>query len=558
MALHIKRGCVKLTATMLCLLFAYTPCFAGGLSVAAPELGGGTAAKASSTASATVTVQEPLPTAVEFEKVELSREMMDFIATVDGDIAITVLSSESDLVGGKYFEYYSELQKGDEALYYTALNTLKSIAELNEFVKLTFLDPFLGSGQSFIKRYSSYDLKYGDIFISCYSNFDGNPQTRYEVVELADCFKIKKGTNGYYAAAVCIEDTLLKTLGKLRDSRDINIAYLTDFCAGDTVTELRKYLDGKGYNLDYVAFSNEKLNGYDTVLIAEPVRDISLEELILLDSFLDNGGRGGKSLMYFAPKNNISMPNLHSFLLKWGVDLYGGLRLESVNGDGVFADNTQLYADSLETKWTADTDKTNAFYIMDSCTPIKILASASGVTVTELLKSRAKNVAAMQGESSRDGSTVAFISENGASLATLSQRLYDNGKTSRVAVFASADFLTTYFARQNSVVSPTGYLGNENGNLALVTEVITEINAENAEKASGLLEYALTKSERGLDNTSGIDTGVIMRVGIVAVSVFIAAIAIVLFILNRRTDKCHGRTKIRKKTKGFRISAKKK
>ncbi len=254
------------------------------------------------------------------------------------------------------------------------------------------MDPFLVSTQSYIRRFPSYHLKYGDIFISCYSNFDGNPQTRYSAIELADCFKTKQSDGKTYITGLCIEQTLYDVLRSLRDSRDINLAYLTDMCAADTIIGLRNYLDGKGYNIDNISITNEKLNGYDMILIAEPVRDITLEELVLLDTFLEGGGNGGRSLMYFAPKSAISMPNLHTFLLKWGIDLIDGERLYSLDDGGYFADNTRLYASSLETLWTMNSDNTDGFYIMDSCTPISINSFSKNVSVSTLFKTKARNI----------------------------------------------------------------------------------------------------------------------------------------------------------------------
>ncbi len=52
--------------------------------------------------------------------------MLSFLATVDGDISVTVLSSEKDYVNGGFIEYYNSFEKADRTLYYDAINTLKN------------------------------------------------------------------------------------------------------------------------------------------------------------------------------------------------------------------------------------------------------------------------------------------------------------------------------------------------------------------------------------------------------------------------------------------------
>lgn len=531
-----------------------THCYGVGLEVAAPELGGSTKTSSSDAASAAITVSEPVSPPVSYSKVTLSNKMLSFLATVDGDISVTVLSSEKDFVNGGFVEYYNSFEKADRTLYYDAINTLKTVAEANDYVHLQFLDPFLVSTQSYIRRFPSYHLKYGDIFISCYSNFDGNPQTRYSAIELADCFKTKQSDGKTYITGLCIEQTLYDVLRSLRDSRDINLAYLTDMCAADTIIGLRNYLDGKGYNIDNISITNEKLNGYDMILIAEPVRDITLEELVLLDTFLEGGGNGGRSLMYFAPKSAISMPNLHTFLLKWGIDLIDGERLYSLDDGGYFADNTRLYASSLETLWTMNSDNTDGFYIMDSCTPISINSFSKNVSVSTLFKTKARNITTIKSENTAfennaafGNSTVSesstglrtteksgFSSRDGAPLVTLSKKTKGKAEPSYVVTVASSDFLTTYFTLQNETSSPEGYRGNDNANLSAVNEIMERLNAGHRDEKSGLLEYAVTKSEMGIDYTSGIDTSTIMRNGIIFTAVFIALVMLTLFLMNRR------------------------
>ena len=84
----------------------------------------------------------------------------------------------------------------DKSYYHTFINTLKTISELNEHVKLQFIDPFSVSSYEFLDKYDKYDLKYGDLFINCYSNFEGTPTTRRAVIELGELFEFSNDGKG--------------------------------------------------------------------------------------------------------------------------------------------------------------------------------------------------------------------------------------------------------------------------------------------------------------------------------------------------------------------------
>jgi hypothetical protein len=49
------------------------------------------------------------------------------------------------------------------------------------------------------------------------------------------------------------------------------------------------------------------------------MRDLAAEELTKLDTFLYNGGRLGRSLVYFAGDAQPVLPNLNAFLADWGI-----------------------------------------------------------------------------------------------------------------------------------------------------------------------------------------------------------------------------------------------
>ncbi len=471
---------------------------------------------------------------VVYTPVELEDSTKNFFASIDGDITLTVISAQKDLVNGTYIEYYNSLFSRTRSYYYDLLNTLKAMTELNDYVKLDFVDPFSTESHSFISSNQKYDLEYGDLFISCYSNFDGNPSTRYAVIPIEELFKLGATKNDKkQIIGVRAEKTVVEKLYNLRTSRDINIAYLTDLCLTENLDYLNDYLDGWRYNIDYVNLKSEKLGGYDMILIAAPIRDVTLEEIVLLDSFLENSTTS-KTLLYFCPKTYVALPNLNAFLQKWGLSLSEDSQLYTNDDNGYFAHNTQVYGESAETWYTKSADSSGGAYIMNNCTPIT-LRVAVGTTVTPLLWTRSSRVSTltreemqpMDGEANRD-----FLANRTFPLITLSEKT-NKKVSSKVITCASVDFITSYFARQNDR-NEDEYSGNLNGNLNFIYNILESVGAKNRTQSSGLADYAISQSDHGIDTTSGLATDYIMAV---AVSLVSAAAFVMIILLSLKGRK---------------------
>lgn len=473
-----------------------------------------------------------------YTPVELNDTTKDFFATLDGDVTLTLISGQRDFANGTYVEYYNDFYTDDKNYYYSFINTLKAISELNEYVRLEFIDPFSTDSYSFFEEYEKYDLKYGDLFVTCYSNFDGAPTTRRTVIELEKLFKTKADQDGKEKiSGIDVEKVLVGKLESLRHYRNINVAYITDLCNEDNLKYLESYLIGKRYNFENVTLKEEKLNGYDMVLIAAPVRDVTLEEIVLLNTFLDNGGNYGKTVVYFCPEQPVEFPNLHSFLRKWGVEIDGEYKLVCNEKDGYFSKNSQLIAEAAYSDYLENSEAVNGQFIMDSCTPLKIVNGASGVKVKALLYTQSKDITPLlktkQFPQERD--TLAY-EEGKFPLLTLSQKNPNQGLASSVVVFSSVDFITSYLARQTPKID-SDFRGELNGNLQLTTELLEKLNHHHRGHESGLGKYAVSLADMGYDTTSGLKTKDILQVAISCVAAFILMMVGLLVLSARKHMK---------------------
>lgn len=482
----------------------------------------------------TVPASEP----IEYEAVELSDETYNFFASVDQSISINFIGSQKDFVAGEYLDYYYGLTSDTLQHYYDVINTLKTISELNTNVKLKFIDPFNISSYSFIDKYKRYKLEFGDIMISCTVNFDGTASQRNSTIRVENLFTYKKGKK---IDGQKVEKALVEKLKKLSTSRYINVAYIDEINGADTFEHVKDYISGTGYNIDEVSFKSEKLNGYDMIVICSPVRDITLEELVIIDNFLSLGGN--RTLMFLAPETYVNMPLADSLLNKWNVSINTKRSLYTDSKDGYFSKVSQLYGEACKSQYL-DPLKIEGNLIMDNCTPITILDKSDEVKVSTLVNTKSdKVVTALKkrraGSKKTDSTEIEDTATKKYPLVTLSEKENGDEGMSRVLVYSSVDFITTYFVVRNDETK--NYEGSTNGNLQLFATVMDNINKPHRATLSGLSDYAVNFSEMGVDTTSGYDTDYILAFGITAVAVPGIVLLIVILIFSRR--KRNGKSK---------------
>ena len=502
-----------------------------GINVGTINIDEGIGATQSSNGSPLPTVPSAEP--IEYSKVELSANTRNFFASVDQAISITFIGSQKDFVAGDYLNYYYGYTTDSLQYYHDVINTLKTISELNTHIKLKFIDPFDISAYSFIDNYKRYKLEFGDIMIFCTANFDGSPKLRNSVIRAKDLFTYKKG-NSKKIVGIGLENVLVEKLNTLSTSRDVNLAYIDEISMPKTFEHVKSYMAGNGYNLDSVTLKTEQLNGYDMIIICSPIRDITLEELVLIDNFLSLGGN--RSLMYLAPEAYVDLPLLNSLLNKWGISMNTKRVLYTESKTGMFSKASQLYGEAYGSKFlTPDSIKGNL--IMDNCTPITILEGVDDIKVSTLVATASDNIVTVlkrgyAGSKNAGSGEIEDTAKRRYPLVTLSEKENGDDGVSRVLVYSSVDFITTYFALRNNTTK--NYKGSTNGNLQLFATVINNMNKPHRDTLSGLSDYAVKLSEMGIDTTSGYHTDYIIAFGIIAVAVPVGILLAIILIFSRR------------------------
>ena len=227
--------------------------------------------------------------------------------TLSCDISITVLSPEQTFSEqGTYYKQVSEI--------------LQKMAKKSAHISLDFID--LTKNPTFASKYSGVSLSTNNIVVENTAN------GRYKVLTQTDYFGLDNEMAAYYyyyygyITGSSIEQAALSAMLYVSDENPVKIAFLEGFNESDSST-LKSFLSKNGYEVEAVNLAKtlEIDESFDFAVIYAPLTDYDEASLKKLDRFLDNNGKYGKNVYYFASTAQPQTPNIDSFLSDWGLSV---------------------------------------------------------------------------------------------------------------------------------------------------------------------------------------------------------------------------------------------
>lgn len=227
--------------------------------------------------------------------------------TLSCDISITVLSPEQTFSEqGTYYKQVSEI--------------LQKMAKKSAHISLDFID--LTKNPTFASKYSGVSLSTNNIVVENAQN------GRYKVLTQTDYFGLDNEMAAYYyyyygyITGSSIEQAALSAMLYVSDENPVKIAFLEGFNESDSST-LKSFLSKNGYEVEAVNLAKtlEIDESFDFAVIYAPLTDYDEVSLKKLDKFLDNNGKYGKNVYYFASTAQPKTPNIDSFLSDWGLSV---------------------------------------------------------------------------------------------------------------------------------------------------------------------------------------------------------------------------------------------
>lgn len=395
----------------------------------------------------------------------ISSENVNYIKAIDKDVDIYIYSSKKDYVEGYMSDYaaqYYNAQDSSGKYFKQTIKLLESYGRYNRRMHIRFVDASSAESTKLKTQFADFEFSYGDILLESTFTVNGAPVTRQKTVRFDEIYTLTDTTgyasSGYYPYTITannIETALTSAVYSVTSDRTVKLGLPVHYCDTGIAEQLLATL--RNYNYETVELSSPILTQIppelDILLLYSLKADLTADEITAIENFLDNGGKKGKTLLYFASAESPALPNLEALLAKWGISYGEGLLNETT--EAYVETKTNLYSFNTQSEYTGAINKQNdynIFYISNANRPMTARETEEGKTVTTLLKTSdttvAKTAAGAESES-QSYATALACAQTGA----------DEKAESYVLAFSSVDFITTAYNNYQNV-----------GNIAFVAE----------------------------------------------------------------------------------------
>ena len=425
----------------------------------------------------------------------MSEENIDYIKGLKTEIEITVCATPDDYVGG-YMDYYAQKLysvSGDATDYYKqTVNLLDKYSAYNNKITLRYVDTQDSEFTEISSKYSNESLTYGDIIVSCTEN------EHYKIVGFEDIYELSEDTNyasyGYSANTVSgnnVETAVTSAIAYVTSDKIKNVALLTGHSKQDYTSDYQTLLKDNNYEITVV--SDSMIGGiskeYDAVIIPAPTTDFLGSELEVLSEFLDNDGKLGKGLIFFADASAPYLTNFYDFLEEWGITVGEGVLFET-NSQNYMPDDPMTMG-TYPTSSDNDITKGMNFCITGYNVPITTAFETEGrITVTSLMSTPESVVAAPVGTATNWTGADEYEKQSYSSVVQSEILNYDsdnNELKSYVFAFSSVEFIYSTYNEQSSVsnknmtfAAAEQAVGAEDTGISFISKTITNESFEDS------------------------------------------------------------------------------
>lgn len=460
----------------------------------------------------------------------ISEENIDYLKELDTEVDIIVCATAEDYVGG-YMKYYAQNYSVTEDAtdyYRQTIKLLDKYPAYNNKINLRYVDTQKSEFTEISSKYSNESLSYGDIIVACTKN----GTERYKIIGFTDIYKLDEDSTyasyGYTTNTVSgnnIETAVTSAIAYVTSNKTKKAALVTGHSKDDYTETYQTLLKDNNYEVTEISDSiiGSISNEYDAVIIAAPTTDFISSELDAISSFLENDGKLGKGLIFFADATAPYLTNLYDFLEQWGIAVEEGILFET-NSQNYMPDDPMTLG-SYPT--SSDNDITSG---MNLCitgynVPITAAFDTEGlITVTSLMSTPESVVAAPVGTSAGWTGADDYTKQSYSTAIQAEMLDYDddnNEISSYVFAFSSVEFIQSAYNEQSSV---------SNKNITLAA----------AERAVGAEDTGVSFISKTITNESYSDSVTDSSAGIIRILFMfilpIASIVIGIYIFIRRKN----------------------
>lgn len=461
----------------------------------------------------------------------VSEENVDYLKNLDTEVNIIVCAEPEGYTGG-YMSYYAQNLYGvtsDASDYFKqTVKLLDKYPAYNDKINLRYVDTQSTEFTEISSKYSNEKLNYGDIIVSAGS---GDTE-RYKIVGFDDVYAMSEDSTyaayGYTTSTISgnnVETAVTSAIAYVTSNKTKKVAVITGHSKTDYTADYQTLLKTNNYEIETISDTliGSISDEFDAIIIAGPTTDFIGSELDAISEFLDNDGKLGKGLLFFADASAPYLTNLYDFLGQWGIDVGEGILFETNSNNHMDGDpmTMGIYPASSEEELTSGMQLCITGYNV----PLSVgFESEGSIKVTALMESLESVVAAPVGTTAGWTGADNYTKQKYAGVIQSVMSEYDDDNnliSSYVLAFGSTEYISSRYNEYSSV---------SNKNLSLAC----------AERAVGAEDTGISFISKTITDESYADSVTESSAGIIRIIFMfilpIASIAIGIYIFIRRKN----------------------
>jgi hypothetical protein len=305
---------------------------------------------------------------------EISDTTKDFLKSLDQDVDIYVLNTESSFISSSPAEYFIQ-----------ANEVIRKYSQYSPRVRLEYVD--LIRNPDFPSRFPGTDAALNDILIV--SGGRSRKLSPWDLFNLrADNYGRLDKTSSSSKAEQAMTSALLGVTAR-KSSLAVVIGGHGELDVGGFTDLLKMNV----WDVTTINTITEPIPPETSLLIlAAPDRDLSVEELTKIDAFLE----GGNNRIFFYlsslsqpgqsdQPDEPSLPSLDAFLAEWGLAVDGGIVFET-DGSRIIGDSPYLsFGDFVQDDYSKTVIDKGLYPVLPQSRPLRLVYDAQRYRKTQVL-----------------------------------------------------------------------------------------------------------------------------------------------------------------------------
>ena len=351
---------------------------------------------------------------------ELSQDTIDFIETIDKEVTVSILASESDYTGAS--EYYLMAS--------TLLNQYKNY---NDKIKIKYVD--ITANPTYVNNYPEETLYQGNYIVEC--------GDKYRVLTTDDLFESTTDSYGYSSVTgLEVEPAVTTAILNVTAENQVKVQFIDGF--GDyNADALKKLLEQNNYDVSSISTLTQDIDeSTEAIVLFTPSVDLDDASVKKIKTFLNNNGNYGKDLIYVAAPTEIESPNIDALLEEWGMKMGEGMVAETDSSKLPYAqDYYTSILDYSNTEYTEGLKDSTLSLIGGEIVPVEITNTNTATTLLQTSTSAKLRLFSTANDENFDFANVESQQYNAAAVGT---KTSGDETSSNVVVFGSNLVFNSY------------------------------------------------------------------------------------------------------------------